>query len=281
MIIRMLEDVLRIPGAILQHLVPVTDWECALGLLSLYSLGLISKNDLKDHFKRNVPKKHTRWTYLSISEGKKPELLHACDVLGFKRYSTLRKEELVEKLKPYPIDMVPIEVVRSILRHNDGKKRLKMVEEAIGCKASDLIQEEQIETTLQASYGTVYEVNKYNIIDAMLQKPNRRCTQTQVKELLCLSDKDLVGLDVVFAPNPHYRSAAPMKLYLLRGAVAFAVGKYNGWHGIEREREKRLNKRQARADKKRKRAMEAGCAVGTKESIEGYLSRVWDRWILE
>eukprot|EP00890_Picochlorum_soloecismus_P005287 jgi/Picsp_1/575/NSC_00572-R1_---NA--- len=273
----MLEDVLRIPGAILEHLVPVTDWDCALGILSLYSLGFISKDDMMDHFESNVPKKHTKWTYLSISDCNKPELLHACDVLGFKRYSTLRKDELVEKLKPYPLDMVPIEVVRCILRHNDQKKRLNMVEQATGCEASDLIPEEQVEATLQGSHGTVYEVNKRNIINALLQKPNRRCTQTQVKELLCLSDKDLVGLDVVLAPNPHYRSAAPMKLYLLRGAVACAVGKYNGWHRIEKEREKRFNRRQARADKKRKRAMEAGCIVGSRGRMEGYLSRVWDR----
>jgi hypothetical protein len=102
-------------------------------------------------------------------------------------------------------------------------------------------------------------VNKYNIIDALLDKPSRRCTQTQIKELLCLSDKDLVGLDVVLAPNPHYSGAAPMKLYLLRGAFACAVSKYGGWNGIEKEREKRLHRRQARADKKRKRATEAGC----------------------
>ena len=276
----MLEEVLRIQGAVLKYLVPVTDWDCALGILSLYSLRLISKDDLIDHFERNVPKWRSKWTYLTLAECKKPELLQVCDLLGFKKFSTLQKDELIEKLKPYPLDFIPAEVIRSIFRHNERMKRLGLVEEAIGCKIEHVMPEELVDATLRGSRGTVYMVNKYNIIDALLDKPDRRCTQTQVKELLCLSDKDLVGLDVVLAPNPHYSSAAPMKLYLLRGAVACAVSKYGGWNGIEKEREKRLNRRQARADKKRKRAMEAGCMGRTlvpKESIEGYLSRVWDR----
>ena len=276
----MLEDVLRIQGAILKRLVPVTNWDCALGILSLYSLRLISKDDVMYHFERNVPKGLGKWTYLTLSVCKKPELLHVCGLLGFKKFSTLRKDELVEKLRPYPLDIIPAEVIRSILSHNNRQKRLCLVEEAIGCKIENVMPEELVEATLRGSHGTVYMVNKYNILDALLDKPDRRCTQTQVKELLCLSDKDLVGLDVVLAPNPHYRSAAPMKLYLLRGAVACAVAKYGGWNGIEKEREKRLNRRQARADKKRKRATEAGCmgrSLVPKESIESYLSRVWDR----
>lgn len=49
---------------------------------------------------------------------------------------------------------------------------------------------------------------------------------TSAKKAYCLTDKDLVGVSHTLKPNPHYRSAAPMKMYTKLDLIRVAYKKY-------------------------------------------------------
>lgn len=61
---------------------------------------------------------------------------------------------------------------------------------------------------------------------------NSHITVTRAKSQYHLNDGDLAGLRYSTAPNPHYRSAAPMKLYTLRDVVQRAYEKHGGAEGL-------------------------------------------------
>jgi hypothetical protein len=61
-----------------------------------------------------------------------------------------------------------------------------------------------------------------------------RVTQTRALSdaSYCLTAKDIAALPVTLVPNPHYRSAAPMKLYEHEALLAAARAKHGGDAGI-------------------------------------------------
>lgn len=77
-------------------------------------------------------------------------------------------------------------------------------------------------------------------------------------EEFCLTEKDLSALIVTHAPNPHYRRAAPMRLYRRSDLLAAARKKHGGDDGIRRAVRKRAersakarNTREAKKDDRR------------------------------
>lgn len=58
-------------------------------------------------------------------------------------------------------------------------------------------------------------------------EPDRNALcMTSAKKAYCLTDKDLIGVSHTLRPNPHYRSAAPMKMYAKLDLIRVAYKKY-------------------------------------------------------
>ncbi len=68
--------------------------------------------------------------------------------------------------------------------------------------------------------------------------PNARITATRAKTEFRLTENDLLSLNETLVRNPHYRSAAPMRLYLLSDVVAASHEKHGGPEGLVAAREK-------------------------------------------
>lgn len=89
------------------------------------------------------------------------------------------------------------------------------------------------------------------------------------KSRFALTDKDIEDVDYDLVRNPHYRSAAPMKLYLVADVREVALDKYpGGFHQVEQV----LLKKQERSEN-RKKEKEASKAV-RKNELTNALSRM-------
>jgi len=82
------------------------------------------------------------------------------------------------------------------------------------------------------------------------------CLSTALGSDYCLSKADLTSLKVRLVPNPHYRSAAPMQLYVRADVLDIALAKHGSLEGIAAEAAKR--------------AATAAKAAATKEHNDGW-----------
>ncbi|KAK9817818.1 hypothetical protein WJX72_002689 [[Myrmecia] bisecta] len=71
--------------------------------------------------------------------------------------------------------------------------------------------------------------------------------KTTAKDVYCLSEKDLSPLKSVEKRNPRFKKGAPMKLFELTALEEVALEKWGGQDGLELERQRRIDKRQKRA----------------------------------
>ena len=85
-----------------------------------------------------------------------------------------------------------------------------------------------------------------------LKERTRRVTSSTAKTEYMLDDKDLTQLEYQLAPNPVYRSAAPMRLYLLQDVIAAALKKHGGRdEEVRRERVEEAARRVEAAESRR------------------------------
>lgn len=75
-----------------------------------------------------------------------------------------------------------------------------------------------------------------------------RITATTARSEYKLTDTDLDGLRCEHRRNPHYKSAAPMRLYAIRDVVQLAYQKHGGASGLDAAKAKDLERQQRRED---------------------------------
>lgn len=84
----------------------------------------------------------------------------------------------------------------------------------------------------------------YNL-DRAIHTDKTRMTATRAKADFLLSETELDELDVDLVRNPHYRSAARMRLYDVEELKAAAMAKYGTWEAFVARREKREKRSEA------------------------------------
>lgn len=80
-----------------------------------------------------------------------------------------------------------------------------------------------------------------------------------------------MGIRHIQKSNPHYRSAAPMLLFLEEDVGAFAIEKYGSEENIEEERELRRMRRE-----NRKKNAEENAKKNPKKNVAKKRKRSWD-----
>ncbi|KAJ3046121.1 hypothetical protein HDV00_003871 [Rhizophlyctis rosea] len=66
----------------------------------------------------------------------------------------------------------------------------------------------------------------------------KRMAVSHAKSAFCLTEKDVRSLPSLIVDNPHYRSSAPMRLYLVKHLRAASYAKHGGAEGLEKKKEK-------------------------------------------
>jgi hypothetical protein len=128
-------------------------------------------------------------------------------------------------------------------------------------KAETLIDEFgdtlSVESILQQARGDVDIVTTDTVIAALVKDESRKISATTVKKIFCLKEDDIDHLHYDTVPNPHYRCAAPMRLFGLHDCLKVACEKHGSIAQIrtiirEKEHKSELRKRK-RAENERAR----------------------------
>ncbi|KAK3832901.1 MAG: hypothetical protein JOS17DRAFT_773822 [Linnemannia elongata] len=80
--------------------------------------------------------------------------------------------------------------------------------------------------------GTKIRKNVMNHYGEYIYERDVRMTKTDACSMFYLKDEDLLSLRCVTKRNPHYRNAAPMKLYLEKDVQRRSLEIHGGWIGI-------------------------------------------------
>jgi hypothetical protein len=80
----------------------------------------------------------------------------------------------------------------------------------------------------------------------MFERERDQMTATRAKSLFQLNETDLALLPCKEVTNPHYKRAAPMRLYDIDDLVDACVQKYETWEAFAARRDKRKSVTQAR-----------------------------------
>lgn len=120
----------------------------------------------------------------------------------------------------------PTEIWLKILKHLPIRDLFTMTK--VSCHMRDMANE------------VVDPVERFRFnLDMTVKTEHERMTATRAKVEYCLSETDLQTLPCEHVRNPHYRSAAPMRLYSITFLVNRTIRKYKTWEAFVTRRGKR------------------------------------------
>lgn len=136
-------------------------------------------------------------------------------------------EELRERLKPFEktLEYMPADCMSICREVYQNLKNRSRVEEVLG--------------PVQGRLGKVTYVEKHNVVQALLDDPDRRCSKKRCQDLFLVSDKDLKPLEYTYERNIYHVAKYPMHMYKLLEVAKVSMKKYGSWDGLKAEMEKR------------------------------------------
>lgn len=216
---------------------------------SLLMLGTIDRKTAKAEFLR-----HLRLTDDGIDYGEKPverrtipELKRMAGGLGREKLSALKKDDLLQIVRPFYASSayIPLQALTLIKHWTDIQRRKKGLIAILG---------EEALAGISRHITTYKYVDTSNVLEALLSDPNRRCTKGTLMKVLGFTDAEVEAMPCDYVQNPYYRSAAPMRLYSLLVAIKAAVRKFGSWNALVASREQKKEKKEAAARKRRENA---------------------------
>ena len=249
-----IEDLRR---RILDHL---RDVDRPLALWSLFKGGVLQEDDVRQIVvKIYYEGSHLSWYRDEICLYDTVTLKAIASDLGFNSLSKLKKEEVYDMLVPFEdmLRVLPTQLVKEVDEYMVKLRNARVVFRLTGVQ-------------LEVPEEPVNNLCIENILDALVQDIDRRCTKSTVKSVFRLPDSVVDSMPCEYCDNPHYKCAPAMRLYSLRYVVSTCIAHYGGsWEDVVQAQEAKILAKQQRLEKKRRRDDDA-LILDSWLSLHGY-----------
>ena len=195
-------------------------------IFSLVQVGCISKPEAKDIFDSWCHNSNTL-PQGQVDSACRTRVYNVLHNLNIRFHYEETDEELRERLKPFAktLEYMPADcmsICRDVYKSLENRAR---VEEVLG--------------PVQGCLGKVTYVERHNVVQALLDDPDRRCAKRRCQDVFLVSDKDLKPLECTRERNRIPGANHPKRMYKLLEVAKISMEKYGSWDGLQVEMEKR------------------------------------------
>ena len=231
-----------VPAATLREVAPVlllndsfslSRGEDVYALVSLVSLGQLSKDMIRSHYESGNPGADLKWlgTSTELSKLTIPKLRGFIDAMGYGS-SKDKKSQLVSFLSRFEgvLRYLPAQAIGYANEFAKLLSNSKLLEGVVGTEAMEGVL--AMVSGANRFRDRIQYVDSENLLTALVQDTGRHCTKKTCKTVLLLTDKDIAGMPCKEAKNPFYSSRGRMHLYELLKALEMSMQKHGGWNGL-------------------------------------------------
>jgi hypothetical protein len=214
-----------------------------LALWSLFKGGVLEEVDIRQLVKIYYEGSHLSWYRDELCLYDTVTLRTIASDLGFNSLSKLTKKEVHDILVPFEdmLRVLPTEIAKEVDEYMVKLRNASVVFRLTGVQ-------------LEVPEEPVDNVCIENVLDALVQDIDRRCTKSTVKSVFRLPDSIVDCMPCEYCDNPHYKCAPAMRLYSLTDVVSTCISHYGGsWEDVLQAQEAKILANQEREERKRRR----------------------------